>query len=279
MIGSMNGDWEEFRADFCHSFSLIKCINSLPIDILDFEQLEESIGAAWARFLRLLASSPDLSIPNDVSLNIFCSGLDTESALKLDFAAGGSFAHLTPAEGRAILDNFLGNSSFPTDRGEPCRKESASSHESHSTIESELPPFTSQYSSVEPSPEPRTPREEEIQHSEFSSRFEDDPSGNIQNTSNLHDAQLREELSSVSIDQLHNLLTEPSLSPTVPPSSPDPLHKQFLEEVVEVEQSDGARCFSEDIWTSIPSMILPCSIGGITIEANVNPIMEVKIMP
>ena len=53
MIGSMNGDWEEFRADFCHSFSLIKCINSLPIDILDFEQLEESIGAAWARFLCL----------------------------------------------------------------------------------------------------------------------------------------------------------------------------------------------------------------------------------
>ena len=77
-IGSMNGDWEELRADFCHSFSLIKPINSLPIDILDFEQLEkESIGAAWARFLRLLAISLDLSIPDDVSLNIFCSGLDT----------------------------------------------------------------------------------------------------------------------------------------------------------------------------------------------------------
>jgi hypothetical protein len=73
----MNGDWEELRADFCHSFSLIECINSLLIDILNFEQLEkESIGAAWARFLRLLASSPDLSIPDDVSLNTFCSGLD-----------------------------------------------------------------------------------------------------------------------------------------------------------------------------------------------------------
>ena len=80
-----------------------------------------------------------------------------------------------------------------------------------------------------------------------------------------------EELSFVSIDQLPNLLTEPSLSPTVPPSSPDPLHKQFLEEVVEVEQSDGARCFSEDVWTSIPSTILPCSIEGITVEAHVNP--------
>ena len=46
-----------------------------------------------------------------------------------------------------------------------------------------------------------------------------------------------------------------------------------------MEQSDGARCFSEDVWMSIPSMILPCSIGGITVEAHVNPIMEVNIMP
>ena len=46
-----------------------------------------------------------------------------------------------------------------------------------------------------------------------------------------------------------------------------------------MEQSDGARCFSEDIWTSIPSTILPCSIEGITVEAHVNPIMEVSIMP
>ena len=99
----MYGDWEELQADFCHSFSLNKCINSLPIDILDFEQLEkESIGAAWARFLRLLASSPDLYIPEDVSLDIFCSGLDMKSALDLDIIAGGSFAHTTPMEGREI---------------------------------------------------------------------------------------------------------------------------------------------------------------------------------
>ena len=46
-IGSTSGDWEELRADFCDSFSLIKRINSLPIDILDFEQLEtEFVGVA-----------------------------------------------------------------------------------------------------------------------------------------------------------------------------------------------------------------------------------------
>ena len=47
MIGSMSGDWEEFRADFFHSFSLSKRINSIPTDILDFEQLEtEFVGVA-----------------------------------------------------------------------------------------------------------------------------------------------------------------------------------------------------------------------------------------
>ena len=88
MIGSMCGNWKALQADFCHSFSRDKCINSLPINILDFKQLEkESIGAAWARFLCLLASSPDLSLPEDVSLNIFCSSLGMKSALNLDITA------------------------------------------------------------------------------------------------------------------------------------------------------------------------------------------------
>ena len=185
MIGNMSGDWEELRDDFCYSFSLTGHIDSLPTDILDFEQLEkESIGAAWARFSRLLASIPDMSIPDEVSLEVFYSGLDMETALELDDPSGGWFMHTTPEEGRDILDSFLEDSFFSTDHSEPRREESASSHESLSTPESEPSSSTSQYSFVEPSPEPRTPKEEEIQPSEFSSRFEDDPSGNIKNTSN-----------------------------------------------------------------------------------------------
>ena len=102
--------------------SLIKCINSLPIDILDFEQLEkESIGAAWARFLRLLASSSDLSIPDDVSLNIFCSGLDIKSVLDLDIAAKVCLhrQHHQKEE----IDFLLENSSFPTNHNEPIQEE------------------------------------------------------------------------------------------------------------------------------------------------------------
>ena len=113
-----------------------------------------------------------MSIPDEVSLNVFYSGLDMETTLELDVASGEWFAHTTPEEGRDILDSFLEDSFFATDYSEPRREESASSHESLSTPESE------------PSPEPRTPKGEEIQPSEFSFRFEDDPSENIQNTSN-----------------------------------------------------------------------------------------------
>ena len=72
---NMTGDWKELRDDFCYSFSLTERIDSLLIDILSFEQLEkESISAAWARFLRLLASSPDVSAPDDVCNNRFIKG-------------------------------------------------------------------------------------------------------------------------------------------------------------------------------------------------------------
>src|SRR6185312_10000822 len=82
-------------------------------DILAFEQLDkESIGAAWARFSHLLASSPHWSIPDDISLHIFYMGLDMDSADDLDIAAGGSFVHRTPTEGREILDHILGNSTI-----------------------------------------------------------------------------------------------------------------------------------------------------------------------
>ena len=102
-------------------------------------------------------SSSDLSIPEDVSLNIFYSGLDMKTALELDVASGGWFAHTTPADRRDILDSFLEDSFFTTDHSEPRQEESASSHESLSTPESEPSSSTSQYLFVEPSPEPRTP--------------------------------------------------------------------------------------------------------------------------
>ena len=88
-VGNVNGDWEELRDDFCLSFYSLSDEASWRGDILSFEQLEESIGAAWARFSHLLASSPDWSILDDISLHIFYTGLDMDSADDIDIAAGG----------------------------------------------------------------------------------------------------------------------------------------------------------------------------------------------
>ena len=111
--------------------------------MLAFEQVEkETVGAAWARFSRLLASSPDWSIPDDVALHIFYTSLDMDSADDLDIAAGGSFAHRSPTEGREILDRILRKSSLPSKPCEP-QHESRSHHESPSTAESNPSPSTS----------------------------------------------------------------------------------------------------------------------------------------
>ena len=71
-----------------------------------------------------------MSIPDEISLNVFYSGLDMETALELDVASGGWFVHTTPKERRDILDSFLEDSFFATDHSEPRREESVSSHES-----------------------------------------------------------------------------------------------------------------------------------------------------
>jgi hypothetical protein len=93
-----------------------------------------------------------------------------ESAQELDIMAGGSFEHQTLVERGEILDFFLETSSSHTDHNEPHPK-SKSIHESLLIEEFELSPCTSHDSSREPSREPRTPKKEEIQPSEFSHRF------------------------------------------------------------------------------------------------------------
>ena len=71
-VRGMIQDWEELRDEFCLSFSSSSHEASLRSEIIAFEQLEkESLGAAWARFSSLLASIPEMSIPDEVSLEVF----------------------------------------------------------------------------------------------------------------------------------------------------------------------------------------------------------------
>jgi len=66
-IRSVEGDWKELRDKFCLAFFPISQIIPLRLKILTFQQKEkETLAGAWARFSNLIASGPDLSMPEHV---------------------------------------------------------------------------------------------------------------------------------------------------------------------------------------------------------------------
>ncbi|RLN24465.1 hypothetical protein C2845_PM07G10630 [Panicum miliaceum] len=72
---------------------------------------------------------------------------------------------------------------------------------------------------------------------------------------------------------------KPPLKPMAPPVPLNPLNKANLKEVTKEKLSGDVRHFFEEIWISSPSSIIPCSIREIIVEAHLNPLMEVNIMP
>jgi len=106
------------------------------MEILTFrENDKESIGVAWARFTLFVKSGSDLSLPEHLLLQHFYAILDKVSAHHLDLTSGGSFAHLTPSEGREVLNKILDRTSFICIH-EPVPTEPEMRHEEPSEIES-----------------------------------------------------------------------------------------------------------------------------------------------
>jgi hypothetical protein len=244
VVGSMNGDWEKLKDKFCLVFFPMSRINSLPMAILDFEQNEkESIGATWARFLMLIHASPDLSLPDSMLLHLFCSSLDIKATLYLDMTPRVSFIHKTTTEQKKVLDHILEKHASPVIKPNPLLKKGMSSFEELSSAESL--PLPSLDLTVEPSPEPETPKEGVIHPSKFPIEFED-----YGRTSNL---PWHEE----------NTFLSKEVSPNVEPS------KEWLMEV---------KCSSEAIQILSPSMTMSCSLRGTSIEALHNLTVRTNIM-
>jgi hypothetical protein len=109
----------------------------------------------------------------------------------------------------------------------------------------------------------------------FNTRVESDPEATL----NRLDVEKGKEPSPIQIQPARNLLTESSPRPTVPPLPPDPPTETSIMDATEKKWSTGVEYFFEALWICSPSMILSCSIKGITIEAHLNPIVEVNIMP
>ena len=68
------------------------------------------------------------------------------------------------------------------------------------------------------------------------------------------------------------------ISPNI--ASPlDPFNEELLKEDIREEWSNGIIDFLEVVWIDSPSITIPCSIRGITVEAQLIPTMEGNIMP
>jgi len=112
-VRGVNGNWDELRDKFCHTFFPLSKIAALHREILNFEQKEkETLGAAWARFISLTNSGPTHSLPENILSKHFYLGLNKEAALHLDSASRGSFLHKTINEGQAILEKTLENTPY-----------------------------------------------------------------------------------------------------------------------------------------------------------------------
>ena len=103
-------------------------------------------------------------------LQHFYTGLDKESAHHLNITSGGSFAHLTPTEGRGILDKNLDRTSFAC-VPEPPSAEPEVHQEEAPVIKSEPLESQSVDSTSEPSPKLKPARERGPSTHGVSSKF------------------------------------------------------------------------------------------------------------
>ena len=164
------------------------------------------------RFTLLVQSGPDLSFPEHLLLQHFYASLDKESAHHLDLTSGGSFTHLTPTEGREVLNRILDRTFFVCVH-EPAPSEPEVCHEEAPVDESKPLESQSIDSIYETSPELKseTSEEEDILPPEFLRSIESDLFEDFSNTSRYF-CQKRQ---------------------TIPVTPTDPLEENYLRDMIQ----------------------------------------------
>jgi hypothetical protein len=77
-----------------------------------FKQGEESLGAAWARFMQMATSGPPHSFPERMLMQHFVCGLKPKSAHFMNVASKGSVIYKTVAEVRTILEKVVDSTQY-----------------------------------------------------------------------------------------------------------------------------------------------------------------------
>jgi hypothetical protein len=62
----VGGDWIQLKDDFCLFFFTVSKVIPHRKQLLSFEQGDESLGVAWARFMHLVDSGPPHHIPEEI---------------------------------------------------------------------------------------------------------------------------------------------------------------------------------------------------------------------
>ena len=106
MARRVRGDWIQLKDEFCLFFYHISKLIPHRKQLLSFEQGDESLGVAWARFMHLVDSGPPHQIPEEILMQHFIYGLKPESAHFMNVSSEGSVIYKTVAEVRTLLRRF-----------------------------------------------------------------------------------------------------------------------------------------------------------------------------
>ena len=106
------------KDEFCLFFYLVSKVVPHQKPLLSFEQGDESLGVAWARFMHLVDSGPPHQMPEEILMQHFY-GLKPESAHFMNVASEGSVMYKTVAEVRTLLEKVLNNTDYTSIYDDP----------------------------------------------------------------------------------------------------------------------------------------------------------------
>ena len=108
----VGGDWIQLKDEFCLFFYPISKVIAHRNQLLTFEQGDESLGVAWARFMHLIESGPPNQISEEILMQHFIYGLKPESAYFLNVSTEGSVMYKIVAEVRNLLKKVLNSTEY-----------------------------------------------------------------------------------------------------------------------------------------------------------------------
>jgi len=110
--GGVGGDWIQLKGEFCLFFYPISKVIAHRNQLMTFEQGDESLGVAWARFMHLIESGPPHQILEEILVHHFIYGLKPESAYFLNVSFEGSVMYKIVAEVRTLLKKVLNSTKY-----------------------------------------------------------------------------------------------------------------------------------------------------------------------